>query len=56
MPGRFIKTPEDFSRFIGDVVTGSDSFAAQRKKVGELANRYRDGMDCKRVLELVGIL
>lgn len=56
MPGRFIKTPEDFSLFIGDVVTGSDSFAAQRKKVGELANRYRDGMDCKRVLELVGIL
>ena len=56
MPGRFIHTPEEFSLFVGDVIAGSDSYEAQRKKVGELANRYHDGMDCKRVLELAGIL
>lgn len=43
MPGRFIHTPEEFALFVGEVISGSDSFEPQRKKVGELANRYHDG-------------
>lgn len=56
MPGRFIHTVDEFSLFVGEVISGSDSYAAQRKMVGDLVNRYHDGMDCKRVLELAGIL
>lgn len=56
MPGRFIHIPEEFSAFVSEVISGSDAYDADRRRVNDIANRYHDGQDCKRVLEIAGIL
>ena len=56
MPGPLLKTSDDFLRFVSSVLTGSDGYAEERKRVGELTNRYHDGKDARRALELAGIL
>ena len=56
MPGQVIRTPEDFSLFLSGVLSGNDNYRSAREEVNRLVNRYHDGKDCKRVLELAGIL
>lgn len=55
MPGAFINTPEEFLRFVDDLLDGRDEFKEKRTKVNDLVNQYHDGRDCERVLKIAGI-
>ena len=55
MPGQFLNTLEEFCGFLGDVLDGTDPFAEERKRVGKLVNKYSDGKDSQRALEIAGI-
>ncbi len=55
MPGSFINTPEEFIEFVNDLLDGNDTFKAERERVNNLVNKYHDGKDCERVIEIAGI-
>ncbi len=54
-PGFRILTKEDLLSFAKCLAEGKDDFAADRERVQNLANDYRDGNFCKRALESSGI-
>ena len=55
MPGKFINTPEEFISFVNDLLDGRDEGKEDRERVNDLVNKYHDGKDGKRVLEIAGI-
>ncbi len=55
MPGQFLSTPEEFCGFLEDALGGTDPFAEERRRVGKLVNKYSDGKDSQRALEIAGI-
>lgn len=55
-PGQRIRSIDDFYQFIDNLSTNVDSYKEDRKRVNELANEFRDGNFCQRILGLVGII
>ncbi len=56
MPGPFIRTPEEFSRFIADFLSGKDGYKAERERVGRLTNAFPGGRDAERCLRIAGLI
>lgn len=55
LAGNHIYNSEDLIRFILDLLEGKDNYKEQRIKMNNLFNYYQDSMNCKRLLEEVGI-
>ncbi len=55
MPGPLIAEKKQFEQFIKDLVAGEDTYAAERARVNQFANKYQDGDNCRRILEISGI-
>lgn len=55
MPGAFINTPEEFIEFIDNILSGKDEYSDDRIRVNDLVNKYHDGNDSLRALEIAGI-
>lgn len=54
-PGFRIKNREDLIKFAENLISGTDEFQADRARVMDLSNDFRDGKFCQRALECVGI-
>lgn len=55
MPGRLIYDQSDLYDFFYDVKANHDLFEKQRKEVMALTNYYKDGNNCKRLLDMIGL-
>lgn len=55
MPGEKITTEQEFLSFLKDCLNGDDNFSEQRKEVNEKVNFYKDGNNCKRIADFVGL-
>lgn len=55
-PGYRIRSITDFYQFVDNLSANIDSYQKDRIHVNNLANEYRDGNFCQRILELVGII
>lgn len=54
MPGTKIKNIDEFKHYIDLISTkGNDSYFNERKKVNDIANKYQDNNNCKRIVEFV---
>ena len=51
MPGEKINSFDDLCSFIKDVASDKDEYSAERKRVCDWANKYRDSNNAKRVAE-----
>ena len=51
MPGRIVRTKEDFLSAIADVLAGEDSHSESRAFVSALVNKYNDRMNRQRIAE-----
>ncbi len=56
MAGEKIKTKEDFYLFIKNISDGIDLYKKQRNEVNEITHTYLDGKNCRRALEIGGVL
>lgn len=54
-PGFRIKNKEDLLTFAKNVLNGNDGYIAERARILDLSNDYRDGNFCKRALECAGL-
>lgn len=55
-PGFRIKSTNDLLKFATDLANGVDDYRADRDRVMDLTNDYRDGQFCNRALECVGLM
>ena len=55
MPGEKIEDEDDFKSFILNCIEGIDNYKAERGKVNEKVNHYKDGNNCKRLLDMIGL-
>ncbi|MBR6790146.1 MAG: CDP-glycerol glycerophosphotransferase family protein [Oscillospiraceae bacterium] len=55
MPGMKIKDCADFSAFAEKALAGDDGWAAERARINDLVNTYKDGESAARLLGLVGL-
>lgn len=55
MPGEKIKDKAGLYNFINDIAKGVDFYKDERKNINNIVNQYKDGDNCKRVLEISGI-
>lgn len=55
-PGPRLNKPNDVYHFIDELSRGIDRFKERRREVNDLVNYYQDGENCKRALELTGII
>ena len=53
MPGEKITTIDELFKFINDVIEGNDKFYEERKRINDLANKYKDGDSTKRIIEFL---
>lgn len=53
MPGMKIRNIQDFKDFISNTINNIDTYSDERKKINDLANKYQDDNNCKRIIELV---
>lgn len=56
MPGYKIRNEEDFYTFVDKVIKNIDDYSSERKRVNEIANYYKDGKNCERVLKIAGVI
>lgn len=56
MPGPLVKNKKQFEDFIIGLSKAEDVYAAERTRVNLFANKYQDGENCKRILEISGIV
>lgn len=56
MPGPMITEKKQFEEFVVNLSQGVDAYAADRTRVNRFANKYQDGENCKRILEISGII
>lgn len=54
-PGFRIKTSDDLLSFINDMSLDKDDYKVQRTSINNLVNKFQDGYNSKRALELAGI-
>lgn len=55
MPGEKITNITELIVFLDDLKNGRDKFYLARKKVNELANKYKDGKSTERLVEFLGM-
>ena len=55
MPGEQIKEKTGLYKFIYNVTQEVDYYKVERKNVNNMVNQYKDGGNCKRILEISGI-
>lgn len=55
MPGDKIKKFDHLLAFIEDVADGVDKHKEERRKINKWANKYQDGDNCKRIVEMFNI-
>lgn len=55
MPGEVFSDGEKMLEFIKSVFDGKDSFKERRKELNGIFNKYNDGENCRRALEIMGI-
>ena len=55
-PGYRIRNLKNLYEFIDCLLTNTDFYKEERKRVNELVNEYRDGNFCQHILDLVGII
>ena len=55
MPGPNIKNLDELKMFITDVVNECDSYVEERRRINNIANTYKTGDACQRILDFVGI-
>ena len=55
MPGFRISSLEDLERFCLDSASEKDDFKAERSRVNALVYDFKDGLFCKRILEIMEI-
>lgn len=56
MPGPKVNTKADFFAFLNDCIYEKDTYQEERKRVNEIFNYYKDGNNCRRILEMTGII
>ena len=56
MPGPKIQTKGGFFMFLEACLAGKDDYREKRKKVNDLCNYYKDGNNCKRILQKVNMI
>lgn len=54
-PGMRIRTTDDLYKFLESVSDGHDNYRKERENINNLSNRYQDGHNARRALELNGI-
>jgi CDP-glycerol glycerophosphotransferase (TagB/SpsB family) len=55
MPGEKIYSLKELENFIKELIEERDNYEAERKKINELVNQFKDNNNCKRILDFVGI-
>ena len=55
MPGMKLYVVSDFYDFLSNCLNGVDEYSQQRLDVNEKVNYYKDGNNCKRIIDFVGI-
>lgn len=55
MPGPVIRNKEHLEQFIKEISEGSDNYKDAREKLNNIINYYKDGNNCSRILDIVGI-
>lgn len=55
MPGLFIKTQNDFYRFIKQIHIGLDEHQTDRHIIKNIIHKYQDGNNCERVVNICNI-
>lgn len=55
MPGPKIKDEHQFFDFIRNVMQDVDEYKEDRERVNEYSNHFKDGGNCRRILDIVGI-
>lgn len=55
MPGQKIEGEDDFLRFLMDCKEGKDQYRNERLRISNEVNQYKDGENCRRLLERVGL-
>lgn len=55
MPGQRIEGEDDFLRFLTDCKAGKDQYRNERLRISNEVNQYKDGENCRRLLERVGL-
>lgn len=55
MPGKKIKTIDQFYEFINEIEETNNNYEKDRVKINELVNYYGDENNCERVLDMVGL-
>lgn len=56
MPGPKIQTKDDFFIFLDACLAEKDNYSEERKKVNNICNYYKDGNNCKRILQKVNMI
>jgi len=55
MPGFKISSLDDLKTFCNNLASGKDDFKSERSRVNSLVNDFKDGLFCKRILEIMEI-
>lgn len=55
MPGEQIMEAKDFYRFLQHCLNNEDNYKQQRMEINNRVNLYKNGGNCQRILEFVGI-
>lgn len=56
MPGKKIRSEDDFIAFVRDVAEGVDNYQSDRERTSRLFNAYFDNQSAQRVLDSLGIV
>lgn len=55
MPGEKIYNEQDFLGFFDNLANNKDEYKVERKKINDLANKYQDDKNCKRIFDFLDI-
>lgn len=55
MPGEKVRNLNDLYTFIKNCINDIDNFKEERRVINELVNEYKDGNNCRRILDIAGI-
>lgn len=55
LPGKTIRNYDEFMAFIKEIINGIDSESEKRDKMSKVYLKYKDNMNCKRIVEALGL-
>lgn len=56
MPGQKMTNITELYGFLQNIKSGTDYFLEERIRINDLANKYKDGNNCRRVCEFLGLI